>query len=115
MEGHNDRAANGGILPNPVVLDQRTADERFDDGEEEGEERGLADTVLARECAECPDYQRGNGQPEQAAHGAVRELDGELEAPRSGDDLAVAERPMAAASVPRITGAHECAPDNDGQ
>ncbi len=113
MGGEIDDAAEGDVFGDVVEQDEAGAEEGFEQEEAEGPEGSAAEDVAGGKGAESPNDEQDDGGERGAAHDAVGEFDEGFDGGGAGDDDAVAERPVVAASGPGAGGADDGAPEDD--
>ena len=94
--------------------DEGGTEQRFGDQKDGRKRRAEPHRVVSRKCTEGPDDEQRHQCQIDSAGDPMGELDDGIQAGRTRQHLAVAERPVLAAAGAGAGGAHEGAPQDDG-
>ena len=111
--GHEEAAGQGAVLGHELEEDEHGPDRGLAQHEGHRPGGGAPCRVPPRPDTEDPDEKRHDQEQGHPAREPVRELDERGRGLRARNDLAVAERPVAAAARAGAGGAHDRAPEDD--
>src|SRR5690348_583257 len=114
MQAQEHSAACGAVETNMIKKDKRGAEKSFVKQKDGGGNRAVARPVAVPGATPAPDEEHGNQKKRHPARHPMCKFDQRLHLAGGGQDFAIAERPVTAASGAGPAGADVCTPKNDG-